>query len=73
MHASLLAFRPKAEVSFPCTRQVSEYNGKEASTSREHAGHINQQEKNSADLENEVSKIFIISLRLIECIGKETS
>ena len=28
-------FRPRAEVSFPCARQFSEYNGKEASASRE--------------------------------------
>ena len=29
-------FRPRAEVSFPRARQFSEYNGKEASASREH-------------------------------------
>ena len=28
-------FRPRAEVSFPRARQFSEYNGKEASASRE--------------------------------------
>ena len=28
-------FRPRAEVSFPCTRQFSECNGKKASASRE--------------------------------------